>query len=256
MLVFTDAVLLFGGALLAGAVNALAGGGTLITFPLLIFTGMSPIAANATSTLALLPGALTSSYAYRNELLEHKARLPLLVLYSIIGGTAGAIVLLVTPDRTFQTLIPYLMLLATLLFTFGRYFVAWLHRRMEGYAHLSRVGVIASSTLQLAIGFYGGYFGAGIGILTLSMLELMGLKNMHEMNAIKTILGSVVNIMAVIIFIVAGIIVWPQALLMMLAAAIGGYVGAHYSRKLPQQAVRGVVMFVGTVMTIYFFWKY
>ena len=251
-----EILMLFGAALLGGALNSVAGGGTFFTFPLLLLTGMNPIAANATSTMALWPGSLASAGAYRKELGEHKAQLPLLVTYSMIGGIAGAVTLLMTPETTFKTLIPYLMLVATVLFTFGKYFVAWLHQRTQHMTHFSRMGMLAGSSLQLLIGFYGGYFGAGIGILMLSMLELMGFKNIHQMNALKTILGSVVNCMAVITFIFAGAIVWPQALLMMSGAIFGGYFGAKFARKLPPGSIRAVVIFTGVTLTCYFFWKY
>lgn len=246
------AVALFVAAVLAGGLNSVAGGGSFISFPTLIFTGVPAVAANATSTVALWPGSVASAGAYRNELAIRRTTLAL-ILVSLVGGFLGAELLLRTPPATFARLIPYLLLVATLLFSFGSRLTGCLRSRFQkglGSPILSLLGI---TLIQLVIATYGGYFGGGIGILMLAALSLVGMENIHEMNALKTVLASCINGVAVIAFILAGAVMWPQALLMLVGAIGGGYGGAHYARRLDPRLVRRFVMLVGFAMTIYFF---
>ncbi|HZO73368.1 MAG TPA: sulfite exporter TauE/SafE family protein [Ktedonobacteraceae bacterium] len=247
-------LVLFVASILGGILNAVAGGGSFFTFPSLIVTGISAIQANATSTVALWPGTVASVGAYRRELTKQKRGLLfLLVGISLVGGVLGAILLLKTSQAVFVLLIPYLLLLATLLFAFSGPITARLRARSTDKIHLSRRSFIGLTVAQFIISIYGGYFGGGIGILMLATLAMMGLDNIHEMNALKTLLASCINGIAVVTFIIAGAIVWPQAILMIVGAILGGYGGAYYARKIDPRWVRLFVIVVGIVLTIYFF---
>jgi uncharacterized protein len=255
---FLQMCVLFVSAILGGTLNSVAGGGSFITFPTLLFTGVLPINANATSTVALWPGSVASTSAYRKELAKQE-RMRLLVLSStsLIGGVFGAILLLRTSQTTFVRLVPYLLLAATLLFTFSEPITSRLRKRnVETGAEKARFSwsaLVGISFLQLVIAIYGGYFGGGIGILMLATLGLMGMENIHEMNALKTLLTSFINGVAMITFIIAGAVVWLPAILMVVGAIIGGFGGAYYARQLDPRLVRGFVILVGVTMTIYFF---
>ena len=253
---FLSLVLLFLASILGGTLNAVAGGGSFITFPSLIFSGVGAINANATSTVALWPGSLASFWAYRKEIAT-QPRSFLLVLggTSLIGGILGALLLLNTPSSTFVHLIPYLLLLATLLFAFSGQITKFLrlHTRNVEKTRISPRSLVGISVFQLIIAIYGGYFGAGIGILMLATLGLMGMENIHEMNAVKTLLTVFINGVAVIAFIIAGIVVWAQAIIMLIGAIIGGYGAAYFARKIDQKYVRVFVIVVGLSLTIYFF---
>jgi uncharacterized membrane protein YfcA len=255
---FPQIILLFVAAILGGTLNAVAGGGTFITLPTLIFTGVLPINANATSTIALWPGSVASMSAYRKELMtQNRTVVIVLAVTSLIGGILGAELLLSTSQSTFLTLLPYLLLLATVLFAVSGPITAQMRKRQKETAEVKtqriwiRLGVIA--ILQFIIAIYGGYFGGGIGILMLATLGLMGMENIHEMNAVKTLLTTFINGVAVIIFIVRGVVEWPQAIVMIVGAIIGGYGAAYFARKIDQRIVRAFVILVGVSMTIYFF---
>jgi len=247
-----QAVILFLAAVLAGALNSVAGGGSFISFPTLIFTGVPAITANATSTVALWPGSVASVGAYRREFRPWPG-LFLLGLSSLVGGLLGAELLLHTPPATFVRLIPFLLLVATLLFTFGGSLTAGLRRRVEKMEMAPWVITGALAFIQLIIATYGGYFGGGIGILMLAALALAGMENIHEMNALKTLLATCINGVAVVTFIAAGAVAWPQALVMLVGAITGGYGGAHIARQLNPLLVRRFVSVVGVVLTVYFF---
>lgn len=245
-------------ALAAGVVNAVAGGGTLITFPTLTnVLGTAAEAgkiANVTSTVALFPGSIASAYGYRREMAEIREWRALLLGPSILGGAAGSLLLILLPELFFKTVVPWLILLATLLFllqpTLSRVMGIGLpHARPHGW---TLCGVLV---FQFLVATYGGYFGAGIGILMLSSLSLLGIPDIHQMNALKTILASVINGISVIIFILSGKIDWGWAWPMILAAAIGGWLGAAYGRKLPRSLIRWFVICTGFVVSIYFFLK-
>lgn len=250
-------IFLFIAAALGGTLNSVAGGGTFITLPVLIFTGVPPVEANTTSTVALWPAAIASTSAYRKELAAQKwGFLSLMIGTSLVGGYLGARLLLGTSQSTFVLLLPYLMLLATVLFTFSPMITKKL-RSMRS-AEQSRplwLTWAGMSIAQLVIAVYGGYFGGGIGILMLATLAMMGMENIHEMNAVKTLLNACINAVAVVTFIANGAVLWPQAILMVVGSIIGGYGGAYYARKVEQKWIRLFVMFVGFAMTIYFFIK-
>jgi uncharacterized membrane protein YfcA len=255
---FLVGLTLFIAAILGGALNSVAGGGSFFTFPSLIFTGVLPIQANATSTVALWPGSLASISAYRKELAAQNRRLVLLLGgISLIGGVLGAILLLHTPQATFVRLIPYLLLLATLLFAFSPSITALLRKRADKTQKTGSTwpALLGISLIQLVIATYGGYFGGGIGIMILASLGLLGMENIHEMNALKTLLQASINGVAVITFIIAGAVVWLQAIVMIAGAVVGGFAGAYYARKLDPRLVRGFVILVGCGLTIYFFLK-
>jgi uncharacterized membrane protein YfcA len=246
--------ILFVAAVLGGTLNSVAGGGTFFTVPALIVTGVLPITANATSTVALWPGSLASTGAYRRELVQQKRGvLYLLVGTSLIGGILGALLLVNTSQSTFLLLLPYLLLMATLLFALSPYITARLHVGSIEKATLSWPTLIGVSVAQLIIAIYGGYFGGGIGILMLATLAMMGMQNIHMMNAVKTLLTVCINGVAIILFIMKGIVDWPLAILMIVGTVIGGYGGAYFARKIDQKWVRLFVTVVGISMTIYFF---
>ncbi len=247
------AIFLFVAGALGSALNSVAGGGGFIAFPALLFTGVPAIAANATQTVALWCGVTASGRAYREHLdVSRRVMVPLLAT-SVLGGLLGALLLLRTPQRTFLYIIPWLMLAATLLFTFGGSIIK---RETSALAHDATVAaIVGASVFELVVSVYGGYFGGGLGIMNLAMLAAIGMTNIHAMNALKSVLGSVINGVAVITFIVAGAVYWKEGSVMVAGSLLGGYFGAHYAQQLPQKYVRGFVILVGSVMTVYFFYR-
>ncbi len=251
---FLQACLLFIAAILGGTLNSVAGGGSFIAFPALIFTGVPPINANATNTVALWPGSVASMRAYRKELAEQDRKLLFVLgVTSLVGGVFGALLLLRTPQSTFTLLIPYLLLLATLLFTFSKPITGFLRKYMPHKEQSSWPALLVVAFFQIIIAIYGGYFGGGIGILMLATLGMMGMEDINEMNAVKTLLQASINGVAVITFIIAGAVAWPQAILMVVGAIIGGYGGAYFARQIDQRWIRLFVILVGSSMTLYFF---
>jgi uncharacterized protein len=248
-----SAIFLFIAGMIGGAMNAVAGGGSFIAFPAMLFTGIAPVPANATNTFSLWVGTAASGGAYRNHLkIPRRILIPLLVM-SLLGGVAGALLLIKTPVHTFMRLIPWLMLAATLLFAFGKHLTGRLSARISHEA--SSGAVLGASIFELLVAIYGGYFGGGIGIMNLAMFAALGMTDIHEMNALKLVLVTVINGVATATFVAAGAIVWPQALVMLAGAALGGYTVAHFAQKLPHQLVRGLIIFVGFGMTAYFLLK-
>lgn len=244
---------LFLAALAAGAINSVAGGGSFLSFPSLLFVGIPPVNANATNTVALWPGQPASVWAYRGELanLSRRTVVPL-TLTGIIGGIAGAYVLLKTPQKTFMGLVPWLLLTATVIFTMSGRIASWVRRRMAN----SQSGEFATGravVLQLFIAFYIGYFGAGAGILILAMLALLGMDRIHTMNALKAWLATVSNGVAMVLFAVSHAVYWPQAALMTIASILGGYFGAYFAQKTRPEHVRMIVIVIGFALTAYFF---
>ena len=247
-----DIILLFTAAFVAGALNSVAGGGSFFSFPALLFTGLDPKIANATNTVALWPGSAASVGAYRRELSTQRSAVKQLALVSLVGGFVGALLLLVTPSSIFRLLLPYLMLGATLLFTLSPRINA-LVRRADIRRATPADTRVRSVLLQGMISIYGGFFGGGIGILMLATLALMGLENIHEMNALKTLLATLINGIAVVTFAAAGAVAWPQALLMAMGAIVGGYLGAAVARRLNPKWVRTFVIVVGFALSAYLF---
>jgi len=242
--------LFFAGAL-GGGINAVAGGGSFVSFPALLFTGVPPIPANATNTLALWVGTTASGGAYPQKLnIPRRIMIPL-VITSVVGGLAGAFLLIKTPAQTFLHVLPWLLLGATLLFAFGKHLTG---RISAGISHdASNASVTGASIFELVVAVYGGYFGGGIGIMNLAMLAALGMTDIHAMNKLKVILGGVINGVATLTFIATGAIFWPQGIVMTVGAILGGVSTAHFAQKLPQSWVRAFVILVGTAMTIYFF---
>jgi len=224
-----------------------------VAFPALLFVGVPPIPANATNCFALWIGTTASGGAYRERFdISRRVLVPLLLI-SVVGGVAGAILLLRTPAHTFMRVIPWLMLGATLLFAFGKKLYG---NRPSGLAHdASTNALFWACVFEFFVAVYGGYFGGGVGIINLAMLAALGMTDIHAMNALKVVLGGVINGVAVVTFIAAHAIVWREGTVMTIGAIAGGYSAAHYSQKLPQAWIRAFVILVGSAMTIYFFYK-
>jgi uncharacterized protein len=242
-------LILFASALCAGAINSVAGGGSFLTLPTLLYAGVTPVIANATSTIALWPGSLASAIAYRRELKATPMTwLALLCSVSVVGGLVGAILLVRTSDTSFMRLLPWLMLIAAVTFTFGGRL-----RRTAAGARTAHVSVIVVALLQFVLSIYGGYFGGGMGIMMLATFAIAGMVDIHEMNALKTVLGVAINGLALITFIIKGAIAWGPGLMMMTGAIAGGYLGATIARKTDPKWVRVLVTVIAWTMTTYFF---
>jgi uncharacterized membrane protein YfcA len=229
----------------AGVMNAMAGGGTILTYPTLLFLGESAITANATSTVALWPGAASSMYGYRREVAQNREWLKTLFLPSLLGGAIGAILLLKTPARSFQRLAPFLILFATVLFMLQGAVARWARSGGERGAPPARGRWTAAWLYQFGVGIYGGYFGAGIGILMLAVLGFLGLSDIHAANGIKNFFGMCINGVAAGYFIVRGAVDWPAAIVMIAGAIAGGYAGARFARKIGREKARAAVVVIG-----------
>ena len=248
---FQTTVFLFLAGAIGGALNAVAGGGSFVAFPALLFAGVPPVPANATNTVALWLGVTASGGAYRNRLdISRRVMLPLLAT-SIAGGLIGAFLLLKTPAHTFMHVLPWLMLAATVLFAFGKHLTTRFSGGLEHKA--SRAALAVASFFELGVAVYGGYFGGGLGIMNLAMLAALGMTDIHAMNALKVVLGAVINGVAVVAFVVARAVYWPEGIATTLGAIVGGYYAAHYAQRLPQSWIRTFVILLGTGMTVYFF---
>lgn len=254
-------VTLFGSAVLAGMINSVAGGGTLVTFPALLWAGVPAIVANATSTVALWPGQLSSLFGYRKEIGQNRELIGRLALPSLAGGLVGGLLLLRTDAKTFEFLVPFLILTATLLFLVQEPVSRWLRSRANKTDDAPEtavlvpknwVGVIA---FQFGIAVYGGYFGAGIGILMLAALGILGLTNIHQMNGLKNINGLCINAVAATMFIANKLVDWRIALLMAAGAIFGGYAGAGTAKRIGQKNVRRIVIGIGFVLTAQTLWR-
>ncbi len=236
----------------AGLINAVAGGGTLLTFPTLLVFGTAPLVANATSTVALVVGTAGGVFGFRRQLAAVKSWLWRLIPPSLLGGALGSWLLTHTSDKTFSRLVPFLILFATVLFLAQ----GLIKRKTAAAGEAPSTAAIAGTIVfQFGVAVYGGYFGAGIGILMLASLGLIGLTDIHQMNGLKTVLGSLINVVAAVMFIAAGIVDWPRAGVMTVGALIGYLVGAHYSQRIPQIYVRRLVTAIGLVIAAVAFWK-
>jgi hypothetical protein len=252
---FSTYLLLCLAAILAGAINSVAGGGTLLTFPSLtaVFSALADgdVRANATSTVALWPASMAALWGYREEFRRVPRWSLWLAVPSLIGGIIGSLLVIAYPN-TFKTLVPWLILTAAILFTLQPYIARWFG--IGSAHHTSRGSSIAVFAFQLLVAIYGGYFGAGIGILMLTALGLLGLSDIHEMNALKNLLGSLINGISVVIFVASGKVEWNYALAMMVASMIGGYGCALIAKKLDRRLVRALVISIGFVLaTVYFY---
>ncbi len=247
-----DMLVLIAAGFLAGAMNAVAGGGSFVSFPAMVLVGLPSVAANASSTVALVPGSLASALAYttgahRMGLLDlGGVRFPVLLAVSVAGGLAGAVLLLVTPVATFDGVIPWLLLLATLAFAFGRDAGAWLRRRM-------RLGAATLLPVQFLLGIYGGYFGGAVGIMMMAAWSLLDGADLKALNPTRTLIVSATNAIAVIAFVAANQVWWPQTLALLLGGLLGGYAGARLGQRMPPRLVRGLVIALTVAMTAIFF---
>jgi uncharacterized membrane protein YfcA len=244
---------LAGAAMAAGAINAVAGGGTILTFPTLLAVGTPPVTANATSTLALVLGTSGSVYGFRRHIPIIRRWLSRFVPVSVAGGLLGSWLLTVTSNETFGRLVPFLILFATLLFLVQGLVARMVKRSAEEPEHPHRVW--PAVLFQFGVAVYGGYFGAGIGILILATLGFIGLRDIHQMNALKNILGSLINVVAALLFVARGMVDWPKAGVMTVGAILGYYLGSHYSQKIPQVWVRRLVLVIGFAISAATFYR-
>lgn len=259
-------------AFLGGALNSVAGGGSFLTLPALMAAGVGPVSANATSTFAMWPASVSSAVAYRREISRAASSTLRLGVVSLAGGLLGGLLLVRTSDSSFLALLPWLMLIAAAMFTFGGRITAWAagrRRSMVGSgqpsaAQLSEPGHRGAPTLriplwtlplQLLIATYGGYFGGGMGIMMLAAMSVAGMSDIHEMNGLKTVLAIAINGVALVAFIVTGTISWTPGVVMVLGGVAGGYTGASVARRIAGARVRAVVIVVAWAMTLYFFWR-
>ena len=248
---------LLAAAFAAGGVNAVAGGGTLITFPVLILFGVPPVIANATSTLALLAGMGGSLYGYRRHLADVRPWFTTFIPVSIAGGWIGSVLLTRGSEKMFTELVPYLVLFATVLFMLQGVLRMRLVKNISSRESVktSKSHLFAALFFQFLVSIYGGYFGAGIGILMLATLGFMGFQDIHQMNALKSVLGSLINLVAAAWFTASGLIDWPRMALMTAGAFVGYYIASTYSQRLPQKAVRHLISAIGLIITAVMFWK-
>lgn len=238
----------------AGAMNSVAGGGSFLSFPALLAVGVPPVTANASNSVALWPGSLAGAWAFRAELLRFKSALPRLTLVAFLGGIAGGLLLLATSNAAFSRLIPWLLLLATVLFAFSPQLSRFLPRRRATADSAHQVGP-GGLLFQFVVSIYGAFFGAGMGILMLAALAIQGFEDMHEINALKNWLSAVIYSVAVATFVIASAISWPHTLVMLLTGTFGGYWGARLARRIPAQWLRHFIVAVGGFLTLYYFYK-
>ena len=242
-------------AFLAGMLNAVAGGGSFLLFPALLGTGVLPVQANATNTVALWPGQLTSIYAYRRDFRRNSRLVLPMCAAGLLGGTAGAFVLLSTPQSTFLHLVPWLLLLAATIFALSRPALRWIERRNESHKPVRAPRRTLVFLFTIVICFYVGYFGAGAGFLIITLLSLFGFEDLNEINALKVAATTAANGIALLIFVAGGEVEWRSCLPAMAACAIGGYSSARLARNVPQAVLRGFVIVIGFGMAAWFFWK-
>ena len=243
-------------AFAAGAVNSVAGGGTFFSFPALLAVGVPPVIANASNSVALWPGSLAGAWAFRRELKRFSKSLPMLSVVAFFGGIAGGLLLLATSNAAFARLIPWLLLVATVLFAFSGQISALVKKCKPApdgadERHIGPGGYV----FQLVVSIYGGFFGAGMGILMIAALAIQGFKDVHEINALKNWLSAVIYSVAVATFVLAGAVSWPHTLVMIATATVGGYGGAAVARRVPALWLRRFIIGVGGLLTLYYFGK-
>jgi uncharacterized protein len=242
-------LILFLAAFVGGALNSLAGGGTLVTFPALLFAGLNPIDANASSVVALIPGTFTAAWAYRRSILTiTEFNVKAVVVLSLIGGLLGALLLLSTPATLFAGIVPSLILFSTVIFAVGNFVPLQMVQRAKLGPRGALVGLFA-------IAIYGGYFGGGIGFLMLAAFTLFGMRDINAMNGLKIALAGIMSISAMVTFIIAGVVHWPQTIPMLAGSMAGSYLAAHWAQRLDQQLIKGFVVALGAGLTAYFFWQ-
>lgn len=250
----SDLIILFTAGFLGGILNSIAGGGSFITFPALLFAGVPPISANATNTFASCSGYMSGTWAFRKDLLEVKSELPRYIIFSLTGGICGAWLLLQTPETAFETAVPWLLLFATLLFIFGGQLNRSLKHLNDKHRHASTAGTLLLSLLLMGVCLYGGFFNAGLGIISLSYLALAGHTNINQMNGLKLLISTFVSLIAIALFIYNDAIAWYEGSIVLAGTLCGGYMAAKLSRKLPQKWVRNFVILASIGITVYFFY--
>ncbi len=246
------------GAFFAGGMNAMAGGGTFFSFPALLAAGVPPVTANASNTVALWPASFSSAWAYRREIRKHGRIALMLAGVSLLGGLLGGLLLLATSNAAFSRMIPWLLLVATLLFAFSAHIsraIAGCKQRLGLDGSRQRPGSIGGMLFQLIVAVYGGFFGAGLGILTLAALSIQGFEDVQDLNALKNLSSAVNYTVAAATFVVAGAVSWPHTLVMLAAALFGGYAGATLARRLPSIWLKRLIIAVGTTLTVLYFFK-
>lgn len=245
----TDYLLLLVSGFLGGMLNAVAGGGTFITFPALVFTGVPVVAANATTTVAALPGYLAAALGFRDEITRIPRDIILrLTLWTFAGGAVGSALLLVSSNETFAAIVPFLLLAATLIFLAGPRLRAWASRFRGGVTAFG-----AASLLPVAI--YGGYFNGGLGIVLLALFSLWGMTDLHMMNGLKSWLSFALAVISTLIFAAGGQIAWRECAIMAAGTVLGGLLGAPVARRIAPPVLRGLIAVVGFGMTAIFFWR-
>lgn len=244
-----DILLIVIAAFCAGVLNTIAGGGTFLTFPALVFIGLPPVMANATSAVAVFPGYLGGALGFRAELARFdKTRMLKLLAVTFAGGLIGSLLLLVSSNKAFSLVVPFLLLAATLAFLFGDQIRGWAARKSRAVTPFGSVGL-------LLVSIYGGYFNGGLGIVLLALFALWGMVDLHEMNGLKNGLSFALSAISVAVFAAGGLVQWHYAVAMMLASTVGGYAGAPIARKLPRSVVRALIALVGFTMSAVFFWR-
>lgn len=237
-----DATILAGASILAGAINSVGGGGSFVLFPTLIFTGTPPLMANSTNAIALWPGTGAAAIGYARDINVTRQTMLVLAITSVLGAAVGALLLLMTPEDKFAEAVPWILLVATLIFTFGR--------RLLGAPRARPIAI--GALLQFLTAIYGGYFGGGMGILMLATFSVIGMDQVHSMNGLRSILAAIINGVAMIAFVVAAKIAWTPALVTAIGASLGGYVGASVARRIEPAIIRCVVLILAWGMTTWF----
>lgn len=251
-----ETLLLLAAACTAGALNAVAGGGSFLTLPALVFSGVPPVMANATGTVALFPGYIASAWGFREDLAPPPGlTLRAVMGLSLAGGALGALLLLATPDATFRRVVPWLLLAATALFALGPRLRPAAPPDGTPHALMTPGARLRAQAGVLAVAAYGGYFNGGLGILLLALFGLLGQTRLHAANGLKNMVSALLTAIAVLIYAAGGLVAWPQALAMMLAATAGGYAGARLARRIPAPWLRAGIVATGLVMAGLFFWR-
>ena len=256
--VISPYLIIAAGAFMAGGMNAMAGGGTFFSFPALMAAGVPPVMANASNTVALWPASFSSAWAYRREARRHGRMAVLLIMVSMLGGLVGGMLLLATSNEAFSRLVPWLLLLATTLFAFSSRvsrIISWVKRKLGLKGDRGQPGSIGGAIFQFFVAIYGGFFGAGLGILTLAALSIQGFEDVQELNALKNLSSAVNYSVAAVTFIIAGAVSWPHTSVMLVSALVGGYAGASLARRMPAVWLKRLIIAVGATLTVIYFVK-
>lgn len=249
----TELLLLVAG-FVGGMINSLAGGGSFIVFPALLFAGVPPVLANASNTYAALPGYVSGTVGFWRDIARHRNRLVLYSVLALVGGYLGAELLLLVSDEQFAQVVPWLMTFAVLMFAFGGWISAAVSRLARGRSGAAATGAVLVALLLLAVSIYGGFFNAGLGILLLAALALAGMDDIHAMNGLKLWISSIVALVAVVRFVIGGTIDWYYGTIALVGVTVGGYLAARVAHLIPTPVLRALILIYGTALTGYFFW--